>query len=241
MSGSCRRLLNRCLPWAVSGQRRLRRKPEISLAVQKLKTQGFSVKALEEVKKEAKQALNQVPEGYSPQSQAQLIDAVTLSDLSAFLKTLSFDFSHPLKEEITYKTAVSNPESFLELPLNEPEKKIIHKIISTIAEKNPIKLAFEKRSLDKKGKKIHHVHPLRFLGYIFSDPFLKKCMKEIKKSHFKWEGFMDGLSKKMREESHDHNILPYAEGFADYVNADRDHVVRYLEHHDWEGLVRYLL
>ncbi|HEY5235468.1 MAG TPA: hypothetical protein VIJ14_04760, partial [Rhabdochlamydiaceae bacterium] len=66
-------------------------------------------------------------------------------------------------------------------------------------------------------------------------------MYEIKKSYFKWDNFVDGMSKKMREESRNNNLLKYVPGFAKSLDVDPNHVSSYLRNHDWEGFIRYML
>ncbi len=210
---------------------------DVAVAIQKLKTEGFLEKHLEEAKSAAKQIL----EVQDQLACAQMIDAIELPEFSSLLSSLHMVFPEHLKELLTHKTSITSLELYHQLPLHESEKELIHDIISTMAKKNPVELAFRKNTLERKGKKINHVHPLRFLGYIFADPHLKSSMKKIKKSYFKWEAFIDGLSKKMKYElSHD-NLYLYLEGFSQHVRVDRDHVAKYIKNHDWEGLVNFLL
>src|SRR5580700_7786338 len=57
---------------------------------------------------------------------------------------------------------------FYQLPLPEKEKPIIDDIFTTMADKNIFQLAMMKSRMEKKGKKVEHIHPLRFFGYILS-------------------------------------------------------------------------
>jgi hypothetical protein len=132
-------------------------------------------------------------------------------------------------------------EHFYQLPLNDKEKRIINTIISTMAEKNIIQLALEKRTMEKKGKKVHHVHPMRFIGHIFSTPELKKGMGKIVKSSFKWDAFVDGFSKRMKEEHSYNNLHRHIPGFCQEVGANPDEVAKFIDKRDWEGLVKSLI
>ena len=132
-------------------------------------------------------------------------------------------------------------EAFFLLPLDDNEKRVINAMILTIAEKNVIKLGLMRKTIEKKGKRIHHVHPLRFIGYIFATPHLKSSMHKIRKSSFKWDGFIDGFSKKMKEESNSNNLVQYIPGFAQYLDVDVEEVMHYIHKKDWEGLVKFLL
>jgi hypothetical protein len=132
--------------------------------------------------------------------------------------------------------------SFLDqLPLSHEEQKIIAKIISTIGSKNEILLLLEKRSLERKGKEIEHVHPLRFLSVIFTDRELKAYFRSIRKSHFKWGHLLDGLSRRLEEEADRDNLLRYLPAFSQLLEVNLD-VLRVLAHNrDWEAFVTYLL
>ncbi len=134
-----------------------------------------------------------------------------------------------------------NRDLFQQLPLVDWEMKTIHKIISTMAEKNVFQLALEKKTLEKKGKKIRHVHPLRFIGYAFGDPHLARCMHEIRKSMFKWHSFVEGFGERMHEEYHRGNLNPYVPGFAAALKVDESKVYEHINKKDWEGLIKYLL
>ncbi len=133
------------------------------------------------------------------------------------------------------------PNLFEQLPLHEHEKAIIYEIIDTMANKNVIQLGLKRKKMEKKGDEVRHVHPLRFLGHIFADPYLRHCMREIKRSSFKWNGFIDGMRDRIEGEARRGGLLPYAQEFAIRVNRDESRIRHYLENRDWEGLVRFLL
>lgn len=133
------------------------------------------------------------------------------------------------------------PTLYYQLSISESEKHLIEAIVNTIAEKNVFQLAFEKRGLEKKGKKVNGVHPLRFIGHIFSNPALKKAMRSIRKSSFKWDGFLDGYSKRMRLEYEHNNLFKYVVGFSEAVHANPEEVNHYIRKKDWEGLLIYLM
>src|SRR5581483_7360484 len=132
-------------------------------------------------------------------------------------------------------------EPFYGLPLSDKEKRFIKSIISTMADKNLIQLVFEKSVLEKKGKRINHVHPLRFMGYILSNPDLKSDVKTIKKSSFKWDAFVDGFAKRMKEELAHGNVYQHIPGFALEIGTTAKHVEEYVNKKDFEGLIRSML
>jgi hypothetical protein len=131
-------------------------------------------------------------------------------------------------------------ESFYAL-LTDREKRFIKAIVSTMAEKNIFQLALERRTLEKKGDKVHHVHPMRFLGFILADPDLKDGLKSIKKSSFKWDAFVSGFGKRMKEEYGNGNLYQHVPGFAQQVGASPENIYPFLDKKDWDGLVKSLL
>ncbi len=127
---------------------------------------------------------------------------------------------------------------FYQLPITEKEKRLINIIITTMAEKNILQLALVKRSMEKKGKKIDHVHPMRFLGYILSSSELRGCLRTIKKSSFKWDAFVGGFGRRMKEEYSNNNLYVHIPGFCQQVGGNPDVVTRYIHKKDWEGLIK---
>ncbi len=130
---------------------------------------------------------------------------------------------------------------YADLPLQYAEMRIIARILNSMAEKNVVRLLFEKKKLERDGKRIEHVHPLKFLGFVLGDQHLKGCLRSIKKNFFKWDNFIDGFSNRMKEELGKENLLLYVPDFARALHADPHEVSHYIHKHDWEGLVSSLL
>lgn len=136
----------------------------------------------------------------------------------------------------------SSVSLFYDLPLDEKSQKLIHELIKTIAEKNIWGLLFKKKELEKIGKKIDdRVHPMRFMGHILGDPKLRKWLKEIKNSSFKWDHFIDGFANRMKEEAARNNLLPYVAGMAHHLHVDQARILSYIHSKDYEGLVKALM
>ncbi len=144
-------------------------------------------------------------------------------------------------ELATVHSSTHSTEAFYQLPLPDREQRLIYDVIKTMGDKNVLQLLFEKKSLERKGRRINHVHPLRFVGYILATPKLKSSLREVKTSTFKWDHFIDGFAKRMKEEASYNNLTPYLPGFVQYVGADLDEVKQYVQRKDWEGLVKSLL
>ena len=156
---------------------------------------------------------------------------------TALAKPEEFQLAKNLIIPITTETTAS----FYQLPITEKEKRLIYSIITTIAEKNILQLAFIKRSVEKKGRKIEHVHPMRFMGYILSHSELRSCLRTIKKSSFKWDAFISGFSRRMKEELANDNVYIHIPGFCQQIGGNQEVVTQLIHKRDWEGLVEEYL
>lgn len=158
-----------------------------------------------------------------------------------------FYFADNHLNEKAHALFIDNPitsgpiEPFYQLQLDEKEQWLIYDLIKTMAEKNIWGLLFKKKELEKIGRKINHVHPMRFIGYILDDPKLKKWLREIKTSSFKWDHFIDGFSNRMKEESAKNNLMLYIPGMAHLLNVDPERIIYYIQSKDYSGLVKALI
>ena len=130
---------------------------------------------------------------------------------------------------------------FFDLPLTDEDKKNIRYIVTTMAEKNVIQLLLEKKTLEKKGDQIQPVHPLRFAGYVLTDPVLKRSMKVVSKNSFKWDGFLTGYEKRLKEERRAGTLDCYVPGLADLLEVDRSVIQRYINQENYGGLIKHFL
>lgn len=192
---------------------------------------------------------------YSPISKLTLMDVSLIQELEQEIAHLATSYLHDqlLDEDNlpfdiarasttpTFTLINNHLSAFQQLPLSSKEKEYIESIITTMADNNIFQLAFHKSSLEKKGKKIDHVHPLRFMGVILSSHMLKDCARTIRKSSFKWDALIDGFSRKMREQMRNNNVYPYLPGFAQAVGTTPERLMPYLQNGDYEGMVKSLL
>lgn len=159
--------------------------------------------------------------------------APELEDLSHLAKRPAVTVAEP--------KAAETQNAYEKLPISPVEKQKIGNILITMAENNVFQLLFEKKRLEKLGRDINHVHPIRFLGAVFSDPNLVNCMYEIRRSGFKWDGFIDGFSQRFKEELRNKNIEAYIPGFAASLGLEEKKVMSYVKSVDFEGLVLHLM
>lgn len=131
--------------------------------------------------------------------------------------------------------------TFEELPLSDQEKVTIEKILHSLAIYNVPKLLWKQKELEKMGRSINHVHPLKFIGYIITDPILRSDLQEVHRSFFKWRGFLDGFRRRMTEEFYKGNLTAYLPGFCDELHVKVEVVEHFIDRRDWEGLVKAIL
>ena len=121
-------------------------------------------------------------------------------------------------------------------PLTEQEKEDISYIITTLANKSTITLMFYKRPLNRAGDRVAHVHPLVFLGFIFSDPELKDAVIRIK--GYPWRRYAQGMagsleSAAMRDNMHEEFI----DDFANTVGIDKSLIYPSIQNEEWEQFI----
>lgn len=169
----------------------------------------------------------------------QLFEKVSWKDMQKELTAYQEKIQRQME---AFFVSVSTQDSFYQLPLLEEDKKNIRIIIKTMAEKGLVKLLLEQRYLEKKGDQVNYIHPLRFIGYIFSDEKLKNCMRQIKTSRFKWNEFIKGFSRRMDEEYSVDNLTRFIPEFVEQVHPQHpERIESFIRKKSWEEFVADLL
>ncbi len=140
-----------------------------------------------------------------------------------------------------YCSSRSDSAPYYSLPLTRHDEKNINKIVSSLGEYNWVKLLVMKKELEHVGKKIEYLHPLRFIGYIFSNTYLTRCMKEVRGNRFKWGRFIGDFSQNMNSEARNNNLYQYVPGFCKEIQEDQNKVLNFIDRGDYSGLVQSLL
>jgi hypothetical protein len=128
-----------------------------------------------------------------------------------------------------------------QLQIAQGDRLLIEELITTLGEKNLARLLIESRRLTEIGKRIDHVPPLQFIGFVVRDPYLKDCLRKVYKSYFKWLSFVDGFSGSMEKEDRMGLLEPQLPGFAVFVGIDVEILERLTYDQDWEGFIRALI
>lgn len=133
-------------------------------------------------------------------------------------------------------------DSLSDLLIRPNEQKTIYDIIHTAATSNPGALALYAGWFERAGKEILHVHPYRFVEYIFKHPTLIADMKSMRDARIitiPWTRTVGGIAEGMRRE---YNTLPqYLNGFARSLNVNPAELLPFIQNKDWLGLTNFLL
>ena len=135
-------------------------------------------------------------------------------------------------------------DPYNQLVCTEIAKQNIIKLIHAISHEYGITLLLRKAELEKIGDEIRTVHPLKFLGFILSNPTLKSDLRSIHGSTIRWYQLIkgrDGLAEHLTEQDQQKNILPYLNGFAKEVGAKPEDLQRFVSSHNWEGMLDFLM
>jgi hypothetical protein len=129
-----------------------------------------------------------------------------------------------------------------QLACSDVDKQKITRLISTIAENGKLVLLLKyQRELRQIGREIDHVHPLKFLSTIMSNPTLKADMREIYHDYFKWTNVMDGLGNGLTTQAKQGKVAIYLNEFAKEVGVKPEALQGYVQSQDWENMVVFLM
>lgn len=127
-------------------------------------------------------------------------------------------------------------------PLTAQEEKDIAYIVNTLSDQPTAKLLIHKSALDQAGDRINHVHPLNFLGFIFSHKELKVKIRNIKSKGWVWKTFTGGVKTSLNEEHQKGNLLPeYYETFVGKVGIPMNKIERYVLGALWDEMINALI
>ncbi len=138
--------------------------------------------------------------------------------------------------------------AYAELVCSITDQNTIRELVLTIANSSYIELGWNAFHLQKLGKEIAHVHPLKFLATILKDPDLKNALVPIFADPFKRINFMGGIFGGLgtffdREMSKD-NVTCHLEYFAEDINLSPQgfkEKLPFFQEKNWEELVRSFL
>src|SRR5262249_3924590 len=134
----------------------------------------------------------------------------------------------------------SKTESYrcYEQKVTKEEKEHLSFIIRSLGFKSLPKVWSDKASLKRSGDKIDHLHPLRFLMFVFTDEELKAAVSNIKGRIFVWSEFKKGLYESLTEETRKDNMsIAYIVDFAKHIQIDSHMIIRPIKNERWDELM----
>jgi hypothetical protein len=133
-------------------------------------------------------------------------------------------------------------ETYMGLACSEIDRKNIHDLVNTLAENGKISLLFNHQTTLKGiGAALAHVHPMKFLGVIFSNPQLKANMAKVFDDPFKRIEFVEGITPNMMLQFEKGKLFPFIPDFAKEVGRPEQELRPFFQSLNWEGLIRYLI
>jgi len=143
-----------------------------------------------------------------------------------------------------------NPEDLIEsfLPrdyyaeIEEGYLSALHDIIRTLST-TPIPLLLLKRNeLDRKGRDLDAVHPLKLVKELFTDEKLKVGIRTMKKKKRVWTEWITGLSVSLDLAADQENITKeMAEDLGRAIDLDPQHFWAQIQKRDWKRFMNILV
>lgn len=129
------------------------------------------------------------------------------------------------------------------IAVTEDDKSEIRYILKTLAQKSLTALWGARKKLESSGKKIDHIHPLKFLECIFTDEELKVYIYNIKKrGTWVWGEFIKGIKQSLEEEQKLGNLRQeFFSSFAVKVKIDLSLVASLITSEEWEDFMKSLI
>ena len=130
-------------------------------------------------------------------------------------------------------------DPFSSLPITMEEMDKIHDIVDTLGTTGFFSLWRQRPALERLGREIEHVHPLKFLEYILLHNTLPTHLDTIRNTPWVWDEFLKGLSGKLERERA--GLPAYIPGFSRSMQIDPARFERYLSSGNWQDMVFFLL
>lgn len=166
---------------------------------------------------------------------------ITMAEVQAILNDFLSDSLEVKIDEPDKISLVEGKDPFSQLLITDDEQKMIREIIQTVGETSKVKLLFIRSELEKKRIQLLHIHPLRSLASMVTDPYTKQCLAEIMNDYWKRSSFIDDFTKRANREVEDGNVILHLQGFCLAVKANPDQVRAYFNKKEWEKLIKYLI
>jgi hypothetical protein len=128
------------------------------------------------------------------------------------------------------------------VPVTGAERSDIHYIVTSLADKSLITIAFLKADLEAAGDRIDHIHPLRFLMTVFTEEELKVGIRNIRGRGWVWNQFVGGIKDCLTTESNIGNLKDeYVHHFAKTVEIHPNKILPAIQQRNWDKFIDILI
>ena len=127
------------------------------------------------------------------------------------------------------------------LPCSEQQKEYILELITAMAVEDSFELFKNRKHLEFIGTQISSVHPLKFLGTIFSDPSNKTLMASVLNKYVPKNKLLGGLIPNLDREADKGVLNKHIADFAQEVHVSPEILQPYFEGRLWEEMVKFLI
>jgi hypothetical protein len=124
-------------------------------------------------------------------------------------------------------------------PLTATDEENIGYIITTLGTSSYVGLLFRQGKLERTGDQMGHIHPLNYMGYVYSHPELQAHARNI--SGIPWNKFVEGFADSFEQCLELNNLSEeHAIDFAERVGLPLAPLWNRLQNKDWKGFFEML-
>lgn len=127
------------------------------------------------------------------------------------------------------------------IPVKSSEKSDVKYIVTTLGNSSPLKIASSRSSLKKAGDRIDNLHPLRFVGCIFSDEEMKAAIHNMQGRSWVWGEFLSNINDSFSTEANNNNLNQFVQDFTNNLNIGFTEVNNLIANRQWTDLIDYLI
>lgn len=140
------------------------------------------------------------------------------------------------------KKEASPPFKDYSSKVTSSQKKDIKFIVNTLGMNSLVSISSLKSDLKKTGKRIESIHPLRFLGCVFTDEEMKASMQAMEGRSWVWSEFASGLINSLEvEASRDNLKWEFIIDFSTKVGVSTELLGPIIQKRQWDSFISTLI
>ncbi len=124
-------------------------------------------------------------------------------------------------------------------PLTAEEEQNIYYVIHTLGTTPTISLGWHQKELEEAGRASGHVHPMRYMRFVYTHPELSKDIQTI--GYIPWKRFSKDFGESFSQEAAVGNLgQPIQHDFCDATNLDKHFFEPFFVSNDWYAMMNAL-